>query len=84
MRYIDLMGGLKPHLLVKICNNLGAETRITYAASTKFYLQDRAQGHPWVTRLAFPVQVVERAETYDWISRNRFVGCVATFRVAGW
>jgi RHS repeat-associated protein len=73
MRYINLMGGLKPHLLVKICNNLGAETRIAYAASTKFYLEDRAQGHPWVTRLAFPVQVVERTETYDWISRNRFV-----------
>ena len=26
MRYIDLMGGQKPHLLVKTSNNLGAET----------------------------------------------------------
>jgi hypothetical protein len=26
-----------------------------------------------VTRLSFPVQVVERTETLDWISRNRFV-----------
>ncbi|HEY5742278.1 MAG TPA: SpvB/TcaC N-terminal domain-containing protein, partial [Terrimicrobiaceae bacterium] len=26
MRYIDLMGGQKPHLLVKSANNLGAET----------------------------------------------------------
>ena len=32
MRYIDLMGGQKPHLLVKTTNNLGAETRVTYAA----------------------------------------------------
>jgi RHS repeat-associated protein len=73
LRYIDLMGGHKPHLLVKICNNLGAETHISYVASTKFYLADREAGHPWVTRLSFPVQVVERAETLDWISQNRFV-----------
>ena len=26
MRYIDLMGGQKPHLLIKTINNLGAET----------------------------------------------------------
>ena len=26
LRYIDLMGGQKPHLLVKTVNNLGAET----------------------------------------------------------
>ena len=60
MRYIDLMGGQKPHLLVRIANNLGAETLIDYASSTKFYLADRLAGHPWITRLPFPVHVVER------------------------
>ena len=44
MRYIDLMGGQKPHLLVKTVNNLGAETVVTYAPSTKFYLQDKLAG----------------------------------------
>jgi RHS repeat-associated protein len=73
LRYIDLMTKGKPHLLVNVRNNLGAETRIRYAASTKFYLADRAAGRPWVTRLAFPVHVVERVETYDWIGHNRFV-----------
>ncbi len=73
LRYIDLMGHRKPHLLIDIRNNLGAETRIQYVASTKFYLRDREQGTPWVTRLAFPVYVVERVETFDWVSRNRFV-----------
>jgi RHS repeat-associated protein len=73
MRYIDLMGGEKPYLLIRSRNNLGAETRVFYAPSTKFYLEDRRAGQPWVTRLPFPVQVVERVETYDWISRNRFV-----------
>ena len=73
MRYVDLMGGQKPHLLVKTVNNLGAETRVQYAPSTKFYLQDKRDGKPWITRLPFPVHVVERVETYDHISRNRFV-----------
>ena len=50
MRYIDLMGGQKPHLLVKTINNLGAETRVQYAPSTKFYLQDKLDGKPWITR----------------------------------
>jgi len=72
MRYIDLMGGQKPHLLVKAVNNLGAETRVDYAPSTKFYLRDEYDGKPWITRLPFPVHVVERVETYDYISRNRF------------
>jgi RHS repeat-associated protein len=73
MRYIDLMGGQKPHLLVKTVNNLGAETVVQYAPSTKFYLQDKFAGTPWITKLPFPVHVVERVETYDRISRNRFV-----------
>ena len=73
MRYVNLMGGQKPHLLVKTINNLGAETRVDYASSTKFYLQDKRDGKPWITRLPFPVHVVERVETYDHISRNRFV-----------
>ncbi|SFN35999.1 RHS repeat-associated core domain-containing protein [Nitrosospira briensis] len=73
MRYVDLMGGQKPHLLVKSINNLGAETRVHYASSTKFYLQDKRDRKPWITRLPFPVHVVERVETHDHISRNRFV-----------
>lgn len=73
LRYIDLMGGQKPHLLTTIKNNLGAETRIHYTSSTKFYLQDKYAGNPWITRLPFAVHVVERVETFDWLSRNYFV-----------
>ena len=73
MRYIDLMGGEKPHLLVEITNNLGAETRVRYASSTKFYVQDREAGTPWVTKLPFPVYVAERVETFDYIGRTRLV-----------
>lgn len=73
MRYIDLMGGQKPHLLIKTVNNLGAETVVHYAPSTQFYLQDQYAGNPWITKLPFPVHVVEKVETFDHISRNRFV-----------
>lgn len=73
MRYVNLMGAQKPYLLVKVFNNLGAETRVQYATSTKFYLQDKLAGRPWLTHLPFPVHVVERIETYDHLSRNRFI-----------
>jgi RHS repeat-associated protein len=73
LRYVDLMGGDKPHLLVGTRNNLGAETRLRYAPSTRFLLADERDGRPWITRLPFPVHVLERAETYDWVGRTRFV-----------
>ena len=72
MRYLALMEE-KPHLLVSTKNNLGAETKVHYAPSTKFYLNDKQAGKPWITRLPFPVYVVERVETFDLISHNLFV-----------
>ncbi|WP_322755269.1 SpvB/TcaC N-terminal domain-containing protein, partial [Frankia sp. Cas3] len=72
VRYVDLMSE-KPNLLVRVVNNLGAETSVSYAPSTRFYLADRAAGAPWVTRLPFPVHVVEKLETLDRVSRNRYV-----------
>jgi RHS repeat-associated protein len=73
LRYIDLMGGQKPHLLVGARNNMGAETKVAYAPSTKFYLADKAAGKPWATKLPFPVQVVERVESIDHVTRQRYV-----------
>jgi len=73
MRYVPLMAEGKPHLLTTTINNLGAETRVHYCSSLRFYLEDKLNGKPWITRLPFPVQVVERVETIDHISRNRFV-----------
>jgi RHS repeat-associated protein len=73
IQYINLMKEGKPHLLVSVRNNLGAETRFRYVPSTYFYLQDKSDGKPWATKLPFPVHVLERVETIDHISRNRFV-----------
>jgi RHS repeat-associated protein len=71
VKYIDLMG-TKPHLLMSMSNNLGAETRVHYKPSTYFYVTDRAAGRPWITRSPFPVHVVERAEVFDRVNRHRF------------
>jgi RHS repeat-associated protein len=65
MRYIDLMGGQKPHLLIKTTNNLGAETKIDYKPSTYFFLADKLTGTPWLTRLPFVVHCVQRVSVYD-------------------
>ena len=73
LRYIDLLGSEKPYLLTSYKNNLGLEVTLSYAPSTKFYRQDAVAGKPWVTRLPFVVQALERVESYDAVSRHRFV-----------
>ena len=72
LRYVDLMGGKKPHLLVSTTNGLGVETRAEYTSSTTFYLADRAAGTPWVTKLPFPVHVLVRTVTRDLVGGNVF------------
>lgn len=73
IRYIDLMGGRKPHLLNRIDNHMGAVTSLDYASSTEFYLADKAKGQPWITRLPFPVHVVRQVEVWDAVSGDRIV-----------
>lgn len=72
LRYIDLMSGRKPHLLTKTKNNLGLETEVTYAPSTRFYLADQRVGAPWVTRIPFPVHCVEKVTVSDKWRNTRF------------
>ena len=73
LKYLRLMGEGKPYLLTEVNNNMGLVTRMKYAPSTKFYLRDQRNGTPWITKLPFPVLVVERVETWDEVNRNRFV-----------
>lgn len=65
VRYIDLMGGMKPHLLIETRNNLGAKTELEYRPSTFYYLADKAAGTPWITRLPFPVYCVSKVTVRD-------------------
>lgn len=75
IRYIELMAKGKPHLLNKTNNNMGAETHIHYLPSTYFYLKDKQAGKPWVTRLPFPVHVVEKVVVTDKWRKTRFASC---------
>jgi len=70
---LDFCGGVKPYLLKEMSNNMGATTRVQYAPSTKFYLEDRQKAQPWATHLPFPVQVVEKTEVIDHISKTKLV-----------
>jgi len=72
IRYIELMAVGKPHLLINTKNNMGAETQIHYVPSTYFYLKDKQAGKPWITRLPFPVHVVEQVVVTDKWRKTRF------------
>ena len=74
MRYIDLMGGQKPHLLVRRRQQpRRRDPGAVRALDQVLPRRTSATAQPWITRLPFPVHVVERVETFDHISRNRFV-----------
>jgi RHS repeat-associated protein len=71
LRYIELTSGVKPHLLRTLDNGLGRAITVEYAASTAFYLADRAAGAPWITRVPFPVQVVKQVTTVDQVGGSQ-------------
>lgn len=73
LRYIDLMGGRKPHLLRTYVDNLGKELVFTYKSSTWFCRKDKAEGRPWATRLPFPVHCLRRVERGDRVRGSRLV-----------
>lgn len=73
MRYVDLMGGKKPHLLTRYTNNLGKQVELSYKSSTWYYLRDKVEGRPWITRLPFPVHCLRRVEVRDRVAGSRFV-----------
>ena len=72
MFFLDFTGGVKPYLLHHVDNRVGAETRVEYAPSTRFRLEDERRPETrWKTPLPFPVQVVARVETIDQISGGK-------------
>jgi RHS repeat-associated protein len=73
LKFLEPAGGVKPYLLSEIDNHGGALTRVGYAPSTRFYLEDRARGLDWLTHLPFPLHVVERIEHLDRLASSRVV-----------
>jgi RHS repeat-associated protein len=73
LRYIDLMNSKKPHIMVSYKNNLGKEVSFEYTPSTKFYVEDKLAGKPWVTKLHFPVHCISKTITEDKIVGSKFI-----------
>ena len=71
MFFLDFTGGIKPYLLSEIDNHIGSISRIGYAPSTKFYLENQKQQKGWKSSLPFPVQVVSRLEVIDVVSGGK-------------
>jgi len=70
--FFDLTGQVKPYVLREVDNNLGALTRVYYGTSTAHRVRD--DDNPatrWKTFLPFPVQVVDRVEVFDLISKTK-------------
>ncbi|MDR2009145.1 MAG: LysM peptidoglycan-binding domain-containing protein [Bacteroidales bacterium] len=72
MFYLELTSGIKPFLLNYINNNMGAERKLHYAPSTKFYIKDKLQQKPWITKLPFVVHVLEKVEIIDNVGEKHF------------
>ena len=70
--YIDIMGSRKPHLLTGYKNNCGREFTIEYKSSTHFYLEDKKEGRPWITKLPFPVHCIANTRSEDKIRKTVF------------
>ena len=72
-KYIDFMGGKKPHLMTMYSNSMGKEVSFDYKSSSHFYLKDKAAGKPWATKLPFAVHVLTKVITRDTITKLRLV-----------
>lgn len=68
-KYLDLTDGVKPYLLNRIDNQMGAVTAVEYAPSTRYGLLDEDDPQRrWRTTLPFAVQVVDRVRVTDHFS----------------
>ncbi|MCG8475664.1 MAG: hypothetical protein MI784_09335 [Cytophagales bacterium] len=70
--YVDLMDSRKPYLLTGYSNNMGKKISIEYKSSAHFYLQDKIEGHPWITKLPFPVHCVWKISMKDHVRKTVF------------
>lgn len=74
MFFLDFTKGNKPYVLEQMNNNMGSLTRISYGSSVYHYLRDQVNPVTrWKTQLPFPVQVVNKVEVYDFLSKGKLV-----------
>jgi RHS repeat-associated protein len=64
-RYMDLAGGKRPSLLIKVKNGLGRTTEFEYSTSIEQMLAAEAAGNPWQSKAPMPVHLVTRIVDRD-------------------
>lgn len=72
LHFLDLTNGVKPMILHKMDNNMGAITRVAYRSSVQDYIRDyQSLDTHWKCDLPFPVQVVGKVEVIDVFSGGK-------------
>jgi len=66
----DATRAIKPYLLERINDNMGAEMRFAYTSSSHEWLDERLEDTNARCRLPFPIHVVQKVEQHDEISDN--------------
>jgi RHS repeat-associated protein len=64
-KYVDITGGIQPHLLVKVENGLGKTTELEYVSSASEMLAAAAAGNAWSKTAPTVTQVVKRVTEKD-------------------
>ncbi len=78
-QYIDLTGGVQPHVLTRVHNGLGATTELEYSTSTQLMLAAEAAGNKWSSVMPTVVPVVVRSTVRDNLERaGRPAGAIVT------
>jgi RHS repeat-associated protein len=64
-QYMDLAGGSRPSVLVKVENGLGKSTKLEYSTSASEMLAAEKAGKSWATKMPTTVHVVKRVTESD-------------------
>jgi RHS repeat-associated protein len=64
-RYIDLTGGVTPHLLTRVHNGLGKTLELEYQSSTEHMLAAQAAGSSWSSRAPLSIPLLVRSTVRD-------------------
>ncbi|MCW5809571.1 MAG: VCBS repeat-containing protein [Labilithrix sp.] len=78
-RYIDLAGGVRPWVLTRIDNGLGASTELQYTTSVQEMLAAETAGQPWTSKAPTVAHVLSRVTHRDNLERvGRAAGTYVT------
>jgi RHS repeat-associated protein len=64
-RYVDLTGGIRPHLIKRTRNGLGKTTEYEYSTSARLMLEAARAGTAWSSAMPLVVPVVTRTTVRD-------------------